>query len=281
MTREDDFIRQLESYLDEYEGLTPLPDVVRDAVRAELPTTKQAGPGHGLARYLNMITSNKAVQYGLAAAAVLLVAVGAFALGGRNTGDEPPPNSSQMPSASAVASAEACTASDVSATAPGRIDVVWCVPRSEADTLTVAFTVEAPADWAQTWFGGTRSLYLRPPRGAIALTLTGAESAEAWVDDVTGRNEYEASEPEAIDFDGAAGYTFDVRLAPGVSSGDAPPLFEDPEQAWRLQPDNQARAWVFERDAEVLAFVTGAAPANFDQWAGEVGTSLETLQWVP
>ena len=44
MTREDQFIGQLERYLDEYEGITPLPEAVRDAIRAELPKTKQAGP---------------------------------------------------------------------------------------------------------------------------------------------------------------------------------------------------------------------------------------------
>ena len=41
MTRDDDFIGQLEGYLDQYEGSTPLPDEVRDAIRAELPSTQQ------------------------------------------------------------------------------------------------------------------------------------------------------------------------------------------------------------------------------------------------
>ena len=36
MTRDDTFVEQLENYLDEYEGLTPLPDLVRDDVRAAL-----------------------------------------------------------------------------------------------------------------------------------------------------------------------------------------------------------------------------------------------------
>jgi len=72
MTREDDFIGQLRDYLDGYEGLTPLPDAVRDAIRAELPTTKQIGPISGLLRNLNM-TMNlpPAARYGLVAAAVV------------------------------------------------------------------------------------------------------------------------------------------------------------------------------------------------------------------
>ena len=51
MTREDDFIAQLEDYLDAYEGVTPLPDAIRDAVRAKLPSTRQIGPVLGLMRF--------------------------------------------------------------------------------------------------------------------------------------------------------------------------------------------------------------------------------------
>ena len=51
MTRDDTFVEQLENYLDEYEGLTPLPDLVRDDVRAALPSTNQVGPMPGLRRY--------------------------------------------------------------------------------------------------------------------------------------------------------------------------------------------------------------------------------------
>lgn len=42
MTPRDDFIAQLEEYLDSYAGLTPLPNVVRNAVRVQVPRTSQA-----------------------------------------------------------------------------------------------------------------------------------------------------------------------------------------------------------------------------------------------
>jgi hypothetical protein len=91
MTREDDFISQLEGYLDEYEGLTPLPDAVRDAVRGELPRTKQIGPISGLMRNLNMTMQiPPAARYGLVAASVVAaVLVGAAVIGGPNTGVGP------------------------------------------------------------------------------------------------------------------------------------------------------------------------------------------------
>jgi hypothetical protein len=86
MTSNDGFIGRLESYLDEYEGVTPLPDAVRDAIRAELPNTKQTGPVRGLSRIKTMTFQIPApARYGLAAAAIAAaVAIGAnvFSQGG-------------------------------------------------------------------------------------------------------------------------------------------------------------------------------------------------------
>ena len=107
MTRNDDFIERLEGYLDEYEGMTPLPDGVRDAIRAELPRTKQAGAVSGLARFLIMTRSLPALaRYGLAAAAVVVVVLlGASFIGRAPVGAPPSPTPS--PSASVAATATA------------------------------------------------------------------------------------------------------------------------------------------------------------------------------
>lgn len=81
MTGERDFIGQLEAYLHEYEGATPLPNAVRDALHAELPRISQVRrwrlPEY---RYL-----------GLAAAVVLLAVVGLYlALAGPPPGNPGP-----------------------------------------------------------------------------------------------------------------------------------------------------------------------------------------------
>ena len=88
MTSEKDFIGLVESYLDEYEGGTPLPEMVRDAVRAELPTTQQIGPLAGPMRYPSMFNMPMAARYGLAAAVIVAAAVlGAAVLNrGENVG---------------------------------------------------------------------------------------------------------------------------------------------------------------------------------------------------
>lgn len=74
MTRDDDFIGQLEGYLDEFEGITPLPAAVRDAIHAELPTTKQLGRFIGPMRR-SPFMSNNVIRFGLAAAVLVLVAL--------------------------------------------------------------------------------------------------------------------------------------------------------------------------------------------------------------
>jgi hypothetical protein len=92
MTRDDDFIGQLEGYLDEFEGLTPLPEGIRDAVRAQLPKTRQIGLLEGPMRYVDMMS--KPIQFAIAAAAVVLaVVVGISLLSGPNVGNDTEPTS--------------------------------------------------------------------------------------------------------------------------------------------------------------------------------------------
>ena len=70
MTRTDEFIAQLEAYLDEYEGSTPLPDGVRDAIRAQIPLIQQRPAWWPGWRFPEM---NNTLKLALAAAAVVVV----------------------------------------------------------------------------------------------------------------------------------------------------------------------------------------------------------------
>jgi len=72
MNRDDDLIGQLEDYLADFDGVSRLPDRVRDAVRAELPRTRQVRPVPGSGRMLDMISrASSRARWGLAAAAVV------------------------------------------------------------------------------------------------------------------------------------------------------------------------------------------------------------------
>ena len=76
MKHDDDFIAQLEDYLVEFDGVTPLPDRVRDAIHVELPRTRQAQARPGLMRMQPMLsTISSRAPLGVAAAAVVVAVV--------------------------------------------------------------------------------------------------------------------------------------------------------------------------------------------------------------
>lgn len=137
MTREDDFIGQLEGYLDEYEGMTPLPDAVRDAVRAQLPMTKQLGRFAGPMRRITFMNNN-IVRFGLAAAAIVLVVlVGIRFLPNGNTGSDASPTPEPTPTATPLA------------VRPGQLEPgTYVMSNVDAPIRTpVRFTFTVPAGW--------------------------------------------------------------------------------------------------------------------------------------
>lgn len=80
MNPDEPFVRQLETYLDEYEGVTPLPDSVRAALRIRVPRTRQSHPLPRLSRYPFMNLHTPAVRIGLAAVALVIAVIGGLTL---------------------------------------------------------------------------------------------------------------------------------------------------------------------------------------------------------
>ena len=274
MTRDARFLQQLESYLDNYEGATTLPERVRDAVRAELPKTKQAGALRGPARNLTMFSTRTAqVALGLAAVA-LIVAVGASLYSGQNVGS---PDGAASPSASTSAAAP-CDATTVNSSGPGgsELHVVWCAHGIGEDD-TIAFTMDESFGVGQDQtFPGAGILWLRPPAGsAIILVLYEGQSVDEVVTEVTGRDGYDSTDPVVAILDGAAGITLDLRLAEGSASDDVEPLFWDPgeQQGWPLQEGTFTRVWVVDVNGDAVMFAAGAEIAD------AVGDALESLEW--
>ena len=278
MTRDDRLIQQLETYLDDYEGVTTLPERVRAAVRAELPKTKQAGALSGPARYLTMFSIRTAqVALGLAVAA-LIVAVGAFLYSGRDVGDPddgtPPPTTDPTPSAS-TASADVCEATTARATglSASTLEVNWCA-YGLGDAAQVSFTMEAPASWADQFFTGEGTLWLRPAGGgAITLAIYEGQSVGEVFADISGRNGYAVANQMPITLDGADGVFFDLSLAEGVASSEAPPLIVNPDQSWALQEGRFTRVWLVDLAGDAVMVASGEALAD------AVGEALSTLAW--
>lgn len=185
MTRDDDFIGQLEGYLDEYEGATPLPAGVRDQVRAQLPTTKQIG---GFLMPRRFLTMHRPLQIALAAVAAVAVSVAALsALTRFGIGSEPTPT--EDPSAGLgifKPVAGRIVYGDVPAYFLQRQSLVgsgiWAVdPAAPADPATrVQLTSEAatPLGWSSD---GTRLLIRRESRGGERLFVLRADGSETQV----------------------------------------------------------------------------------------------------
>lgn len=286
MSRDDQFIQQLESYLDDYEGLTPLPNIIRDAVRAALPKTRQTGPMPDLKRYFTM-SIPKPAQYAVAAAAVILVvAVGAAVLNGQNIAS--PPSVTPSPTEGAAAptpssTSDPCKGEAVSIMGPTAVAVAWCPPLGNGDApVVVAFTMAAPADWADATYGGTHALYFVPAGGGqLVLAVGGPDSVDAWVDAITGTETYLVSEPQPVSLGGAEGDVMDVSLAPGADPDQAPPLFES-DLPWLITDEDPVRVWVIDHDGQPLMIVASpASPDAFDAWATAVGEALQTIEWGP
>jgi hypothetical protein len=169
MTRDDDFIGQLEGYLDEYEGMTPLPGAVRDAIRAELPTTKQIGPLGGLMRDLNMSVQIPApVRYGLVAAvAIAAVVLGAALLGrGPNIGGEPE-SPTETPQTTSSPASSAVTALPDGVLLPG----TYSVRPQDISAPRVLLTV--PAGWYGRGFSISKNDSIDAPGGAGVILWGG------------------------------------------------------------------------------------------------------------
>ena len=106
---------------------------------------------------------------------------------------------------------------------PGTLDVVWCIPRG-VDREVIAFAFDGPAEWV-----GTRdlhrdrgNLYLRPAGGgAIAFFLSGPDTVDAWLAEITGNEASQVLEAEAA-----------TLTAPWASVVDA--------QAWCPEPATDA-----------------------------------------
>jgi len=80
MTTDDGFIGALEDYLESFDGVTPLPGRVRDAVGAELPSTRQVDPWLGPVRSTEMSTTSTIVRLGVLAACLVVAAIFASAI---------------------------------------------------------------------------------------------------------------------------------------------------------------------------------------------------------
>ncbi len=290
MTRDDEFIGQLEGYLDEYEGLTPLPDAVRQAVRAELPTTGQGGPRWGPMRYLSM--SNN-VKLGLAIAAVsglALIGVGLLRPG-LNIGNPTPtvtPRPSALPSVGPLPAGTYLMSDPRFTQVPYRFTVPdgWAIT---ADGLVIKHQDENSevgfASWEVTHLFGNACHW-----SGTLVAVTGT-SLDSFAGSLVAQEEQQASGPidtqlagypaKRIDLFEPAGFDFSacdgdeelVRLWADVGG--------DLNGGWRARPGQIDSAYIVDVDGKRIVIDTWQFPRTSAQDITEIEGIIASIRFVP
>jgi hypothetical protein len=189
---------------------------------------------------------------------------------------------SQSGAAVVTPSAEATASPDATESGPTALDVDWSVP----------FTITAPAGWTSeapgnigattadtAWLGAGPDRYL-------ALSRSGEETVDAWVERVTTAEQLDATEPVEVEIGGVAGYRVDLRTSDAASeatclnSGRCYTLFEDGSGYWPVVEGRPTRAWFLDVDGETIVIATDAPERAFEQWAAMAEGVLETLSWT-
>jgi hypothetical protein len=145
MNRDEAFISQLEDYLEDFDGVTPLPDRVRAAVAAELPRTPQVRPAGIPRRVLNMTSQiSMPARLGLAAAALVVAVVAGAAL--INNGSQAPAVGStpSTPSPTATTTPSPSATATPTDTPPPASDRATPVERYEAALASLTLEEVAP-----------------------------------------------------------------------------------------------------------------------------------------
>jgi hypothetical protein len=251
MTR-DDFIGQLEGYLDEYEGVTPLPDPIRDAVRAQLPETRQVGPPWGPMRYLRMSNNLKIAMAAAVVVVVAIIGVGVL-LPRLDIGNPTPTDSSSaapLPSAGQLDAGRYVMTSNAPVPITFRVPAGWSlnsagfIIRHERESGEIGFT-----SWEVTHIFGN-ACHWNGTLLAVAGTSVGSTA-----DALAAQKEQGASAPIDVTLGGYAGKRVDLSEPAGFDftacdSGTArlwPDVGGDLNGGWRVhQPQQQDAVYLLD-----------------------------------
>ena len=273
MTRNDDFIGLLEGYLDEYEGSTPLPNQVRDATRAQLPSTQQRPARWPAWRFAGM---NSFSKLAVAAAAVTVAGFLGFNylvapnIGGPDWGvPTPSPAPTSTPRVLRDGDLEAGT---------------YAINPFPSPNDTIRFTITVPEGWQtvpEGWLGAGPGIM--PATGSWAPAGTGMSFLKVdglysdpcndnlgdpdievgpTVDDLVtalaSQPMYEATTPTDVVVDGYGGVRMDLLLPAGIdlSSCEGGRYWVWDRGPYAQGPGNRWHLWILDIDgfrAVVLA----------------------------
>ena len=293
MTRDDEFIGQLEGYLDEYEGATPLPELVRDAIRAQLPSIQQRPAWWPARRFPDM---NNSVRLAIAAAAVAGVAIiGISFFGGPNVGG--PGVVAVSPSATPMASPTTLVEGDLeagtyvthpSAFAADPIGVTVTVPDgwSALDRVTLVpagrNSTNGPDGMALAILD-VETLYSDPCHGTSLSDEAGDLVVGPTVDDLVtalaDHPAWEASEPTNVTLGGYAGERIDLQLPSDVASCDRGQFLPWYAYPYAQGADNRWHVWVIDVEGTRVVVLAEDFPGTPAADRAELMAIVDSIQF--
>ena len=165
-------------------------------------------------------------------------------------------------------------------------------PTELAVQWTVPFSLTAPAGWTTDVPGAValnsgEGVWLATPPGRyLAVTRSGPDTVDEWVESVMTAEQLVATDPMVAEIGGAAGYRVDLRTSDAAAEGGCLSntrcyrLFQDASGYWPVEEGRVTRAWIVDVDGETLVITTDASEEGFEEWAASVEEVLGTLTWT-
>lgn len=291
MTREP-FIDALESYLDEYEGSTPLPEHVRDTVRGRLPSVARR-PAWWPELPPDVVA--RAVRVALAAAAVVAIVTVGLAYAGRMNVGGPGLEATAPPSPTASPSLRPLPAQ-------GRLEPgAYSIASEQFTPVRVDFTV--PAGWSAS--GGDIAKHADEPielgmalyrvthvyadacRSEGTLTEIGPTADDLVTALVAQRNTVLAG-PTEVQLGGYPAQRVDLDIPADLDMGTCryPELIQiwaqDPERDYFALPlGYPGSVYVADVDGQRVVITTSHGPDATDEELAELAGIVASLRFAP
>lgn len=298
MTREPDFIGLVEDYLDEHEGVTPLPDATRAAIRARLPSTHQR-PAWWPTRRLSPM--NTTLKFGLTGAVVAVVALlGLTYIASPNLflnvggGDDNPPSAAPATPQPTATPIPQLPEGEIPRTATYRanpfipVEVLVTVPEGwigGGDWLLLGPRGVEPPDGMNIRFGSVLNLFADPfARGAGLLDPPVGPSVDDLVEAMTSHADWPTTGSTDVTVDGYAGKVVRLTLPADL---DMPTgqflLFRDEAfgDRWAFEPGQIIDFYIIDVDGERLVLELFSYPDTPAEDIAEREAIVESMQLRP
>lgn len=274
MNRRNDFDKLMREWVDPGEDRLPLHHL--HGALAEIETTRQRGAASALLE--DFLMGFQPLAAPLAIAAVLAVAIGALAVVNQPAPIGPDPTGTPVPSHSGTAAPISPSPSEVEPSVDATAAPTEPAARLLRVSFAVPFTITAPAEWVTDQHPARTLANHVIDAGfgrRLLFTVEGAETVDAWVEELSSNSAMTVSEPEAIVLGGAPGFSLTATL----NEGGEPVEVGKGAVGWLIERGWIHHLWVVDVGGETVFIVTESTVRAAESWRETVETALATIAW--